>query len=215
MRGVAVDLDAYVDHLLAGDEEACLAAGQALAVDLEGLRRLYLDVIQPSQYRVGELWESGRVSVAREHVATAINTYVATVCYAPLARADGGGPRVIIACTPEEVHELGPRLVADLLECDGWDVDFFGPSMPLRDLVDAVRERPPRLLGLSAALVLHLGNVKRTIAALRDELETATPPIMVGGGAFREVPRSWALVGADMYAPDAASAVEATRALKT
>jgi MerR family transcriptional regulator, light-induced transcriptional regulator len=214
MKGEGVDLDEYVEHLLAGDEEACLADGRALAVDVDGLRRLYMDVIQPSQYRVGELWESGRISVAREHVATAINTYVATACYAPLARAGGGGPGVVIACTSDEVHELGPRMVSDLLECDGWDTYFLGPSMPLRDLIGVVRERSPRFVGLSAALTLHLGSVKRTIGALRDELGTAAPPIMVGGNAFRDDPGLWAAVGADSYAPDAASAVEAARALK-
>ena len=207
-------LEEYVDHLIAGDDEACLAEARLIAGDLPGLHRLYVDIIQPSQYRVGEIWEGGKISVAAEHLATATNSYVATNCYAPLARVTSGGPRAMIACTPEEMHELGPRLLADLLECDGWDVDFYGTSMPLRDLIGAVRERHPRFLGLSAALVMHLGSVRRTITSIREALGSQTPPIIVGGNAFRGGDELWKKVGADMYAADASSAVAALRSMR-
>ena len=73
-----------------------------------GLHRLYVDTIQPSQYRVGEIWEAGKISVATEHLATATNNCGATNRYAPLAWASSGGPKAMIACTPEEMHELAP-----------------------------------------------------------------------------------------------------------
>ena len=53
-------LEEYTDHLLAGEDDDCLAEGKERAADLEGLHRLYVDLIAPSQYRVGELWESGQ-----------------------------------------------------------------------------------------------------------------------------------------------------------
>lgn len=207
-------LEEYTDRLLAGDDEACLAEGQARAGDLRGLHRLYVDIIEPSQYRVGDLWEGGKISVASEHLATATNSYVASTCYAPLARASTGGPRALIACTPEEMHELGPRMLADLLECDGWDVDFYGTSMPVRDLIGAIRERKPLFVGLSAALVMHLGSVKRSITAIREALGEETPPIAVGGNAFRGDSEMWRQVGADLYAADASTAVAMLRELK-
>jgi MerR family transcriptional regulator, light-induced transcriptional regulator len=209
-----VTLEEYVNLLVAGDEDDCLAAGRELAGDLDGLHRLYVELIAPSQQRIGELWETGRISVATEHLATAINSYVATSCYAPLARATAGGPKALVACTPGELHEFGARLAADLLECDGWDVDFYGASMPLRDLVGAVRERRPRFVGLSSALTMHLGTVKRTISAMREELGDETPPIVVGGNAFRGADDLWRQVGADLHADDASEAVELLRGLK-
>jgi len=207
-------LEEYLDHLLAGDDEACLAEARGRAVDLDGLHRLYVDVIQPSQYRVGELWEDGKISVATEHLATATNSYVASMSYAPLARTTTGGPRALIACTPEEMHELGPRMLADLLECDGWDVDFYGTSMPVRDLIGAIRERKPLFVGLSAALVLHLGSVKRTITDMSEALGAEKPPVVVGGNAFHGEGELWRQVGADLYAADASAAVDLLRGLK-
>jgi methanogenic corrinoid protein MtbC1 len=205
-------LEEYIDHLIAGEDEACMAQAREIATDLLGLHRLYVDTIQPSQYRVGEIWEAGKISVATEHLATATNSYVATNCYAPLARASSGGPKAMIACTPEEMHELGPRLLSDLLECDGWDVDFYGTSMPVRDLIGAIKERRPRVLGLSAALVMHLGSVRRTITSIRESLGSETPPIIVGGNAFRGGGDLWEKVGADLYAADASEAVTTLRA---
>jgi methanogenic corrinoid protein MtbC1 len=205
-------LEEYIDHLIAGEDEACMAQAREIATDLLGLHRLYVDTIQPSQYRVGEIWEAGKISVATEHLATATNSYVATNCYAPLARASSGGPKAMIACTPEEMHELGPRLLSDLLECDGWDVDFYGTSMPVRDLIGAIKERRPRFLGLSAALVMHLGSVRRTITLIREALGPETPPIIVGGNAFRGGDDLWKKVGADLYAADASEAVTVLRA---
>jgi methanogenic corrinoid protein MtbC1 len=207
-------LEEYVGRLLAGDDVACLAAGKALASDLDGLHRLYVDLIEASQYRVGELWESGEISVASEHLATAVNSFVASTCFAPLAGATTSGPKALIACTPEELHDLGPRLLADLLEADGWDVDFYGTSMPVRDLIGAIRGRRPLFVGLSTALVLHLGSVKQTIAAIRASLGDGTPPIVVGGNAFRGPGELWRLVGADLYAANASDAVDVVRSFK-
>jgi methanogenic corrinoid protein MtbC1 len=209
-----MQLEEYIEHLIAGDDELCMMEGKALAQDLPGLHRLYVDVIQASQFKIGELWEGGKISVAKEHLATATNSYVATNCYAPLARSSSGGPKAMIACTPEEMHELGARLLADLLECDGWDVDFYGTSMPLRDLIDAIKERKPRFVGLSAALVLHLGSVKRTIASIRGQLGPHTPPIIVGGNAVAGSDDLWKNVGADLYAKNASEAVEILRSLR-
>jgi methanogenic corrinoid protein MtbC1 len=200
-------LEEYIDHLILGEDEVCLGEAREMATDLPGLHRLYVEIIQPSQYMVGERWESGKISVAAEHLATATNSYVATKSYAPLARAAAGGPKAMVACTPDEMHEFGPRLLSDLLECDGWDVDFYGTSMPVRDLIGAVRERQPRFLGLSAALVMHLGSVARTIEAIRESLGLDAPPIVVGGNAFRLDSQLWRQVGADFYAADASEAV--------
>jgi MerR family transcriptional regulator, light-induced transcriptional regulator len=207
-------LEEYTRHLLAGEDEECLAAGLELGGDLAALHRLYVELIQPSQYTVGELWEAGRISVATEHMATAINTSVADVCYSALGCGGAGGPRAIVACSEGELHELGPRMLADLLECDGWDVGFLGGGTTDDDLIAAVLASAPRFIGLSAALVQHLGGVKRRIEWIREQSGPTAPPIAVGGNAFRGAGELWRQVGADLYAADASKAVERLRVFK-
>ena len=210
-----MEVEEYVHRLIAGDDEACLEEGRRMARDVDGLRGLYVDVIQRSQYLIGDLWERGELSVAAEHLATATNSFVAAACYAPLAARSAGGPKAVVTCAPGELHELGPRLLSDILECDGWDVDFYGASLPADELIAVIRERRPRFVGISAALERSLDEVARTIAAVRDALGEEAPPIMVGGNAFRGDPGQWRRVGADLFAADATSAVEELRVLKT
>ncbi len=204
----------YLQLLLVGDDDACLAEGRSRATDLDGLRNLYTDLIGPSQVRVGDMWEAGDISVDTEHLVTAINRYVASACYAPLAHATHGGPRAVVACTLDEMHDLGARMLADLLECDGWDVDFYGPSITAAGLIEQIRQRRPRFVGLSTALVIHLGSVKKTIDMIRATLGAEAPPIVVGGNAYRTDEGLWRLVGADLYADDATDAVTLLRSLK-
>ena len=61
---------------------------------------------------------------------------------------------------------------------------------------------------------MHLGSVKRTIAAIREQLGPHTPPIVVGGNAFAGNDELWKTVGADFYAKDASEAVETLRSLR-
>ena len=61
---------------------------------------------------------------------------------------------------------------------------------------------------------MHLGSVKRTIAAIRDALGVEAPPIVVGGNAFRGDGDLWKAVGADLYAADASAAVDLVRHLR-
>lgn len=123
-------------------------------------------------------------------------------------------PCAFIACPPNELHEVGPRMLADALEADGWQIDFFGVRTPLRDVIAAAREREPRFIGLTCAIPRNLDGLKDTVRDLREGLGPACPPIVVGGNVFRGDPGLWKESGADMFAPDLAAAVEMLRRLK-
>lgn len=123
-------------------------------------------------------------------------------------------PRGLIACPPNELHEVGPRMLADALEADGWQVDFFGVRTPLSGVVAAVRERRPRFVGLTCAIPRNLDGLRDTIRDLHDELGAECPPIVVGGNVFRGDPELWKESGADLFAPDLDAAVELLRAYK-
>ncbi len=117
-------------------------------------------------------------------------------------------PRAFIVCPPNELHEVGPRLLVDALEADGWQIDFFGVTTPLRRVVAAARELQPRFIGLTCAIPRNLDGLKDTVRELRDELGAACPPIVVGGSVFRGDPELWKESGADLFAPDLPAAVE-------
>lgn len=176
--------DRYLAAQLAGDRREALrlvldeglAAGIAVPV-------LELDVIRAAQREVGRLWEENRISVAQEHVATAISQLVLAHLYRDLPRAAARGRSVAVACVEGELHDLGARMVADFLEMDGYDVDFLGANVPSESLVAHVRERRPDLVALSATMAHHLPALQTVLGRLCDTMG-GDYPVAVGGGAL-------------------------------
>jgi methanogenic corrinoid protein MtbC1 len=203
---------AYLAAVLGGDRRAAFAAvEEALGAGVP-LRAVYLDVFQPALREVGRRWEENEITVADEHLATAITEAAMARLYERLfATAAGGGRLLLAACADAERHAVGLRMLCDVLEMEGWDTVFLGSSVPIPDLVAMVRKRKPDVVALSASLSPHLPRVRAAVEALRAALGDAAPLIAVGGRAFHDDPGLGSRIGADLTATDA---VEAARQLK-
>jgi len=200
----------YLDAVVAGDRRAAFAAVDAAREAGMELRVLYLDVFQPVMREIGRLWQQNRITVADEHLATAITQAAMARLYDEMFAAQGArdAPLLVAACAETERHELGLRMLCDLLELDGWDTVFLGASVPTEDLVRMVAEKRPRVVALSASLAPHLPRVREAIAAIRAALPVDGPLIAVGGRVFADDPGLAARVGADLTARDAVDAAE-------
>ncbi len=176
--------DRYLPALLAGDARACEAIVQGLLREGTPALDLYTGLFRPSLYRVGELWEANRISVATEHLATAITERLLALAYpALLAEARPAGRRAVVSCGVNEFHQIGARMVADLLESRGFDVAFLGASTPAESLLSLVDERKPEFVALSVSIFFNLAPLDRLLAALGAEFPRL--PVIVGGQAFR------------------------------
>jgi 5-methyltetrahydrofolate--homocysteine methyltransferase len=119
--------------------------------------------------------------------------------------------KIIMGTVEGDLHDIGKNLVAMMLEGGGFEIADVGTDIPPDKFVDAVRKEQPDVVGMSALLTTTMPAMKRTIdalseAGLRDKIK-----IMVGGAP---VTQAWAEeIGADGYAPDAASAVDLARSL--
>ncbi len=174
----------YLKALLAGDRARCTVIAQGLLESGVDARDLYLNLFQRALYEVGSLWEEHKVSVAVEHLATAITERLLTLAHSRIFSGPRRNRSVLIACAPGEHHQLGGRMVADLFEMYGWQGDFLGANLPASDLVDMVTARKPDMVGLSVSLDC---NLPAMLAAV-DAITSAHPelPILVGGQAFRD-----------------------------
>jgi methanogenic corrinoid protein MtbC1 len=213
-EGPALDefLTRYLAAVLAGDRRTAFGVvDEALAAGAH-LRQVYVDIFQPALREVGRRWEANRITVADEHLATAITEAAMARLYERLfATSTGQGRLLLAACADAERHEVGLRMLCDVLEMEGWDTVFLGSSVPIPDLVQMVRSREPDVVALSASIAPHLVRVRAAIEALREALGDRTPLIAVGGRAFHDDPDLAAQIGADFTANDA---VDAARQLK-
>ncbi len=173
----------YLAALIAGDRETCAKTVQALLHAGTGVKPLYVELLQRAQYQVGELWEQEKISVAVEHLSTAITLRMLSLIQAQTLQGARRNRSIIIACVADEFHQLGGRMVADFCELRGWRGYFLGANTSVEDLLQLVSQRKPDLLGLSLSIYF---NLPKLIAAL-DAVTAAYPdlPILVGGQAFR------------------------------
>jgi len=119
--------------------------------------------------------------------------------------------KYLIGTVKGDLHDIGKNLVKMMLEGAGFNVIDLGTDVDPNTFVDAVREQRPQIVGMSALLTTTMSGMATTIealerAGLRDKVK-----IMIGGAPVTEA--FAAHIGADVYAPDAAVAVEAARKL--
>ena len=129
-----------------------------------------------------------------------------------LAEADvPSAGKYIIGTVKGDLHDIGKNLVKMMLEGAGFEMIDLGTDADPADFVAAVREHQPHLVGMSALLTTTMVQMKSTIEALEEAGLRDSIKIMVGGApvtaAFAEE------IGADGYAPDAATAVDIARSL--
>jgi 5-methyltetrahydrofolate--homocysteine methyltransferase len=112
--------------------------------------------------------------------------------------------KVLLGTVKGDLHDIGKNLVGMMCEGAGFEVKDIGKDVAPEDFVEAVKEFEPDIVGMSALLTTTMRSMGNTIkvleeAGLRDKVK-----IMIGGApvtqAFAEQ------IGADGYAPDAASA---------
>ena len=192
---------AFTEAILAGDR----ARAAAIAVDAVDrgaeLYDVYVDVLQNALYRVGKRWETNEITVAREHLATAITQFVISLLYARLPRTHTPRGAVVITGAQGEQHQVGPMMLADVLESDGWDVRFLGTNAPAEDVVATVRDHKADVLGISATMLFSIPRVRELIDMCRDG-DGDQLRIIVGGQAFRAAPGLHEEVGAQAFAAD-------------
>jgi methanogenic corrinoid protein MtbC1 len=160
-------------------------------------------------YAIGERWQANEVSVAQEHMATAIVQAVMTVALLRATPRAAANRRILLACVEGNQHALGLRMVADSFQLAGWEVRYLGASVPTVALVGAVVEWKPDLVGLSVSFAQQLPVVKAVIAQLEARLGATRPGVMIGGLAINAFAPLAELVRADATGVDAAEALVA------
>jgi len=197
----------FLAQLLKGDCQGGIDLAEQSIRSADDLRCFYLKVIWPALVRIGYLWEQNQVSIAEEHVATAIVGRVMASLYPKISLSEVTRGEVVVSSGPNELHEVGARMLADFLEMDGWDVSYLGANGSALKLINLLKERQPFMVALSVATVFTLEKARQMISLIREDPHTKDIKIMVGGIAFSGLPQLWQEIGADGFGADAESAV--------
>ncbi len=201
----------FLAALLAGQHTTCLDIAVPRTSTAEEIEVFYEEYIRPTLYEVGRLWEQNKITVAQEHLATAIAGRIISSISPPHPPSGTSRGKAVVTTAQNERHELGSVMVADTLENDGWEVKNLGVDLPVEDLLLSLKTLQPQILALSISTSCHLAEVKNTIAILRKENELNNLRVMVGGYALVQHPYLWKAIGADGFAEDLAGAKSLAR----
>jgi methanogenic corrinoid protein MtbC1 len=202
----------FLDALIRGDRREANRVVDKVLDRGDGLEKLYMHVVQPAMSEVGRLWQENELTVAEEHLATAITQAAMGRAFERVYRwHDSRTPSLVAACVDDERHQMGLRMICDLLEIDGWDTAYLGASVPIEALVSMVEKRRPDVIALSATIAPHLPRLRAAIDAVRAAKVDRQPLIIAGGRAVGGDHALAAQLGADLTAKSAVEAVDVLR----
>jgi methanogenic corrinoid protein MtbC1 len=205
----------YLHHMVAGRREQAFNLVRGLPSLGKSLAEIYLDVFAPALQEAGRLWSEGKLDVTRERLLSegtlSLMSQLLGTAEANPPTAKGRTCLCLSVC--EEQHVIGVRMLADLLELDGWTTHFLGGSMCTQHVLRAIADHQPNLLALSVTLAEHLGYASELIRAVRSAPTLQRTRIMVGGQAFQWEKNLWRGIGADGTASNAAEAVRTANLL--
>jgi methanogenic corrinoid protein MtbC1 len=213
LSGLTGPVQTFLGHAVAGRHRSAVEHVLVLLERGWTVSEVLLDVLAPAQYELGRLWERGVVDVAQEHVATAVTQIAMSALYPRLFDAPRLRSTLVAATPPGDTHEVGLRMVTDLLQLRGWDTRYVGASCPVDDVLDTVASSGATLLLLGASMTCHLPALRAAVEQVRSDPRCDGVTVMVGGDPFRHAPSLVEWIGADLVATTALEAVAAAEGL--
>ena len=119
--------------------------------------------------------------------------------------------KIVIGTVEGDIHDIGKSIVASLLEAAGYEVIDLGVDVPAQKFIEAIKQYNPDIIGMSALMTTTMLKQREIIEAIKQANLRDKVKVIVGGAPTTE---DWAKeIGADGWAPDAASAVELVKKL--
>lgn len=190
----------YLQALLIGNKNAALEIALSFFQNGMEIKTFYKDIIEKSLVEIGQLWESGKVDVWKEHLATEISKVVMENYKLNSRHTTQNNNKKIISFTPgTESHSMGLKMVSDILEQQGYKILFLGTNIPNRSIINAINDEKPYAICLSVTMRYHIESAKNIISYIRTAFKKQCPLIIIGGFALNEQYDVIGLTGADFY----------------
>ncbi|MDD4923706.1 MAG: cobalamin-dependent protein [Dehalococcoidales bacterium] len=187
----------YLNTLLSGDRKKATSLIMQAVENGTPIKDIYFKVFKSCLYEVGRLWQIGEITVAHEHFFSAATQFIMSELYSYVLKGLSKQKGIIIAaCAPGELHEIGLRIVSDLLEMDGWDVYYLGANMPPLAISEIAREKNAKLIALSVCLPSCGPAAREMISIIKSQLDDSIK-ILVGGYIVSKYPQYGISLGAD------------------
>ena len=181
------------------------------------LESIFLELLAPAARKLGQRWERDEidfvaVTAALSRIHQVVRELAGAIPAQSLRRSRVGAPRILLAPTPGEQHNLGVLMVAEFFRREGWEVAEFSAAT-LETLLAAAEQTAFDLIGLSLGSEVRVNTLVSTLESLRAASKNPDVGLLAGGAIFALQPDLGRRIPADAVAGDAASAVRLAEAL--
>jgi methanogenic corrinoid protein MtbC1 len=178
---------------------------ESLPHDKVGLRDIYLTLLEPAEREIRHLLHKAALDPARAHLMTMLLQEIIEG-FSPIIFGETSRPEnVLVTTVPGELHEVSPRIVADLLEMEGFDTTLLSSPNSAGAIADSLQG------GRFSAALLVVATPSLMPAAVGVAADLRTVPddywLAVGGDALRIKPRYLPNLEADAVFMDASEAL--------
>jgi 5-methyltetrahydrofolate--homocysteine methyltransferase len=205
------DLQKLSEFVVKGDRKSAVALTQQLVAANMAPLEIVEKGLVPGMSVVGDKFKRNEVFVPEMLIAARAMKECMAILEPLLVKA-GIKPKftAVIGTVQGDLHDIGKNLVAMMWKGANFGVVDLGTNVTPDKYVAAAKEHNAHVIGLSALLTTTMPAMKTTIEAVRKAGLTSTKVVIGGAPITAEFAKE---VGADGYAPDAASAVDIAKQL--
>jgi methanogenic corrinoid protein MtbC1 len=208
-----LDVEGYVDAFIGNDVPKAVALMQADIDRGADAPDVVAKGLVPAITVVGEKFQNGQIYIPEMMIAARAMSLTLDHFKDKLAGKGGAKTlgKVVIGTVQGDLHDIGKNLVTMILRGQGFEVEDLGVSVGTAKFVQAVKEKQPDILAMSALLTTTMIEMKKTIDTLKAEGLRGRVKVVVGGAPV--TPAFAAQIGADGNAYDAPGAAKLCKEL--
>jgi len=206
------DMEGIAEALIKGDRDTVVNLVQEAVDEGVGAQEILNEALVAGMDVVGKRFKNNEFYVPEVLIAARAMT-AGIELLAPMLAESGVKPVgvVVLGTVKGDLHDIGKNLVAMMLKGGGFEVVDAGIDVSPERFVELLQENDAQILGLSALLTTTMPQMVSVIEAVREA--GIDVKVMIGGAPITQDYADE--IGADGYAPDAASAVDLARDLLT
>jgi MerR family transcriptional regulator, light-induced transcriptional regulator len=195
----------FNQYLEFSNKEACLRfVLDALQQDKIDIVTLYNEILSPALTEPFCLSTQKEICIWEEHVRTSIVRTVIENCFLYVTQErdhryhSPTRGKVIVVCPPEELHEIGARMVMDFFSLCGYIVTFIGANTPQDEIVNAIKYVQPIFVAISITNYYNMVVTRYTVSRICSQKGALNFKVILGGLASQRHPETCWEMGADM-----------------
>lgn len=196
------DYKTVLDYLLNGYKDKA----RNLIMDIYNsgveIEYIYFNILEKILKEVGKLWEIGKIDVWNEHYVSENILDIMREVKSIQDNKKCNNLSLISLTAGAEEHNIGIKMLSDLLEVEGYNVTYLGSNIPTASIINAIRSKKPKVIAISVTIPNNVESAKNIIKAIRDEFHEKAPKIIVGGLAFSKIDNVCNYIDADYYCKD-------------